>query len=141
MQKIKIERYDDPKAIGYQGYVEPEDRSWILYVENDGAPLFYPHRAEDGGVLCEGLGPHNVRRDERGAAAAMAAPVEPVTLLKHLSILLALVDSWQHEGAISLQGSADERMVAMARLARDAARQASAGAVAISCGEIVEKRV
>jgi hypothetical protein len=59
MQKIKIERYDNPEAAGYQGYVEPEDKSWILYVALDGAPLFHAIRAEDGRVLCAAVGPHN----------------------------------------------------------------------------------
>lgn len=77
MQKIKIERYDNPEAVGYQGYVEPEDRSWILYVELDGTPLFYAHRADDGGVLCEGVGPHNAHRFERGAVAAATRSVSP----------------------------------------------------------------
>ena len=53
MDKITIKRYD-PSVAGYQGTIEPEDRSWIVYVGIDGVPLFYPHRAPDGGVLCEG---------------------------------------------------------------------------------------
>jgi len=58
MEKIIIKRYE-PESAGYQGTIEPEDKSWILYVGKDGAPLFYPHRHEDGGVACQGVGRHN----------------------------------------------------------------------------------
>jgi hypothetical protein len=62
MNEIKIHRYDgEGGAGGFAGYVEPSDKSWILFIGNDGAPLFYPHRNPDGGVNCEGVGPHNVR--------------------------------------------------------------------------------
>lgn len=69
MEKIKVERYSSPTAngAGYQGYIEPADRSWIVYIAVDGTPLFYPHRASDGGALCEGIGPHNTERIERAA--------------------------------------------------------------------------
>lgn len=58
MPNIKIYRYNETAA----GYIEPEDKSWILFIGLDGAPLFYPHRAPDGRVLCEGMGRHNVER-------------------------------------------------------------------------------
>jgi hypothetical protein len=67
LDKITIKRYD-PHAAGYQGYIEPADRSWILYIGVDGSPLFFPHRAPDGGVLCEAIGPHNTDRIERPIA-------------------------------------------------------------------------
>lgn len=68
MDTITIKRYASPGTAnggGYQGYIEPADRSWIIYIGVDGVPLFYPHRAPDGGVLCEGVGPHNTPRIER----------------------------------------------------------------------------
>lgn len=64
MDTILIKRYD-PNVAGYQGTIEPKDRSWIIYIGADGVPLFYPHRAPDGGVLCQGVGPHNVERQKR----------------------------------------------------------------------------
>lgn len=36
MQNIHISRYADPIAVGFQGTVSPEDRSWIVFVANDG---------------------------------------------------------------------------------------------------------
>jgi hypothetical protein len=67
MDTITIKRYDSTTA-GYQGYIEPADRSWVLYIGVDGSPLFYPHRGADGGVLCEPVGPHNTERVERPVA-------------------------------------------------------------------------
>lgn len=58
METINIKRYDSD-SVGYQGYIEPADKSWILYIGKDGAPLFFPHRKDDGGVACDGVGPHN----------------------------------------------------------------------------------
>lgn len=60
MDKITIKRYENPTSVGYQGYIEPEDKSWILYIGVDGKPLFFPQRAPAGRVLCEGLGEHGV---------------------------------------------------------------------------------
>lgn len=59
MTYVKVRRYSDPAA-GFLGYIEPDDRSWIVYVGLDNTPLFFAHRGEDGGVLCEGMGQHNV---------------------------------------------------------------------------------
>lgn len=70
MDTITIKRYDSTTA-GYQGYIEPADRSWILYIGVDGSPLFYPHRAADGGVLCEPVGPHNTECVERPITSVM----------------------------------------------------------------------
>lgn len=36
MQNIHVKRYHGQPA-GYSGTVEPEDRSWILFIELDGA--------------------------------------------------------------------------------------------------------
>jgi hypothetical protein len=44
MQNISISRYTDPKATGWAGYVQPEDRSWIVYVGLDGRPVVFLHR-------------------------------------------------------------------------------------------------
>ena len=44
MQSIKITRYRDPKAVGWAGYLEPEDRSWIAFIGRDGRPVFFLNR-------------------------------------------------------------------------------------------------
>lgn len=36
MQNIEVHRYA-PKATGWQGYVQPADRSWIMFVKDDGS--------------------------------------------------------------------------------------------------------
>lgn len=52
MGNITVGRYDDPASTGYQGYIEPEDRTWIGYVRNDGVPVFFLNRdPETGAVL------------------------------------------------------------------------------------------
>lgn len=45
MQNIIVKRYDDPKAVGgWAGWIEPEDKSWIAFIDTNGAPKFYLHR-------------------------------------------------------------------------------------------------
>lgn len=52
MQNINVHRYQNPKATGWAGYIEPGDKSWIMYVALDGKPLVYLHRdLETGAVL------------------------------------------------------------------------------------------
>ena len=41
MQQIHVKRYEDPKAVHFQGVVEPEDRSWSLFIDEGGAPSLY----------------------------------------------------------------------------------------------------
>jgi hypothetical protein len=50
MQNIEVERYDEG-VHGWLGNIQPEDRSWIIFVNDEGRPVFYPHRDEDGGVV------------------------------------------------------------------------------------------
>ena len=44
MPNIKIGRYKDPKSVGFQGWVEPKDKSWIAFIGLDGAPTVYLNR-------------------------------------------------------------------------------------------------
>lgn len=45
MGNIKVTRYPDPQAVGgWQGYLEPEDRSWIAFIDSEGAPKFFLDR-------------------------------------------------------------------------------------------------
>jgi hypothetical protein len=47
MQNIHVKRYADTNH-GYQGTVEPEDRSWVLFLPKDGEPeLFLSVETED----------------------------------------------------------------------------------------------
>lgn len=52
MLNIKVQRYADPKATGWAGYIEPRDLSWIAFVDLNGSPHLYLHRdPETGAVL------------------------------------------------------------------------------------------
>ncbi len=51
MKTIKVMRYENPKAIGWQGYLEPADRSWIAFINLDGAPVFFLNREPNGAVV------------------------------------------------------------------------------------------
>jgi hypothetical protein len=52
MQNITIGRYDNPEAVGgWVGWVEPADKSWILFIASDGSTKYYAAREENGGVL------------------------------------------------------------------------------------------
>jgi hypothetical protein len=54
MTKIRIERYNDPAGVaGWEGYIEPEDRAWILYFAADGQTRFYPHRERETGAVVD----------------------------------------------------------------------------------------
>ena len=41
MGNVKVTRYDKAAEVGWQGYVEPEDRSWIVFVHQDGHPVAF----------------------------------------------------------------------------------------------------
>lgn len=51
MANITVGRYGDPASAGYQGWIEPEDQSWIAFVADDGRPQVFLNRAPDGAVL------------------------------------------------------------------------------------------
>ena len=45
MGNITVTRYPDPAEVGgWQGYIEPDDKSWIAFVDNDGRPVFFLDR-------------------------------------------------------------------------------------------------
>lgn len=56
MANIKIGRYAHPSISDeWSGWGEPEDRSWIIWLNADGKPaLYYPERDSGGGVIGEG---------------------------------------------------------------------------------------
>ena len=65
MQDIKIERYENASLSertswgqevsqpvdSWQGYVEPEDKSWILFIDAKGRPVLYPTRNKETGAV------------------------------------------------------------------------------------------
>lgn len=44
MGNITVGRYDDPDAVGYAGWLEPEDKQWIMFVDTDGVPVVFLDR-------------------------------------------------------------------------------------------------
>lgn len=63
MGTIKIGRYpddgiNDESSITneWSGWIEPEDRSWIIWLDTEGKPaLYYAERSATGGVLGDGM--------------------------------------------------------------------------------------
>jgi hypothetical protein len=67
MQNIKVERYEKAtpeerasweKGVGefaddWQGWIEPEDKSWILFIDKGGKPFFFPKRDKKTGAILE----------------------------------------------------------------------------------------
>lgn len=40
----------DP-ADTWDGWIEPDDKSWIMFIATDGSPTIWLHRDENGGVI------------------------------------------------------------------------------------------
>jgi hypothetical protein len=50
VQNVVVGRYDHPEAVGFLGWVEPEDRSWVVFVALDGKPVLFAERDSTGAV-------------------------------------------------------------------------------------------
>jgi hypothetical protein len=49
---ITVGRYGNPASTGYQGWIEPDDRTWIAFAAADGHPVVFLDRdPETGAVL------------------------------------------------------------------------------------------
>lgn len=51
MGNITVTRYPKPAEVGWQGYVEPEDRSWIVFVHNDNHVAAFLDRDPETGAV------------------------------------------------------------------------------------------
>lgn len=51
MGNIEVGRYDHPESVGYAGWIEPDDKSWIAFIRVDGTPQFFLNRDETGAVI------------------------------------------------------------------------------------------
>lgn len=51
MSNITVGRYDHPESVGYAGWIEPEDRSWIAFVKTDGTAQFFLDRDPETGAV------------------------------------------------------------------------------------------
>jgi hypothetical protein len=53
---IQITRYANPEQLGYSGYIEPDDASWIIFLDSDGNPdVYFAQRDETGAVVGPGI--------------------------------------------------------------------------------------
>lgn len=51
---ITIGEYEKPKEVGgWSGWVEPHDKSWIIWFDEDHRPTLYNRRREPGGGVIE----------------------------------------------------------------------------------------
>ena len=60
MQNILVKRYprgyvDGVPMVGefWQGYIEPEDGSWIAFIDRDGKPVFFLNRDPATGAVLD----------------------------------------------------------------------------------------
>ena len=51
MGNITVTRYPKPQEVGWQGYLEPDDRSWIAFIALDGKPVFFLDRDPETGAV------------------------------------------------------------------------------------------
>ncbi len=51
MQNVRVTRYQNPKALGWAGYVEPDDLAWIMFIGLDGRPLVFLNRDPVTGAI------------------------------------------------------------------------------------------
>jgi hypothetical protein len=51
MGNITVGRYEGLTAAEWQGWLEPEDRSWICFVGSDGKPVFFLDRDPETGAV------------------------------------------------------------------------------------------
>lgn len=66
MQNIHIKRYEPTQGTGFQGCIEPEDRSWVVFLDAAGRPTLW-HRVE--GTGSEGKVEHAYAPSDVPAAA------------------------------------------------------------------------
>jgi hypothetical protein len=52
MQNVHVKRYANPQQVGWAGYLEPEDRSWIAFIDLEGRPVFFLDRDPKTGAVC-----------------------------------------------------------------------------------------
>jgi hypothetical protein len=51
MQQINVKRYADPTSTGWAGWIEPEDKSWVAFIDLGGQPTFFLNRDPETGAI------------------------------------------------------------------------------------------
>lgn len=54
MQNIAVRRYANPEELGWAGWIEPKDLSWIVFIRADGSPVIFMHRDPVTGACLSG---------------------------------------------------------------------------------------
>lgn len=57
--RVKVGRYTNPEKIGWQGWLEDEAETWIVFVALDGSVKAYLRREKDGAVIDKYMPPKN----------------------------------------------------------------------------------
>lgn len=55
MQNIIVKRYANPKSVGWAGWIEPDDHSWIAFIGLDGIPRFFLDRDPVTGAVLDAV--------------------------------------------------------------------------------------
>ena len=51
MCNIHIGRYRHPQSVGWAGWIEPEDLSWIAFIDLEGNPTVFLDRDSETGAV------------------------------------------------------------------------------------------
>jgi hypothetical protein len=51
MKNIAVHRYSDPAQVGWLGWIEPEDKSWIMFIPLEGEPVLFSSRDPETGAV------------------------------------------------------------------------------------------
>lgn len=51
MNNITVGRYSNPKGIGWLGWMEPKDKSWIIFIDLNNNPKVYLNRDPKTGAI------------------------------------------------------------------------------------------
>ena len=66
--KINVNRYANPSAVdGWEGWIEPEDQTWILYFGPGNRSKHYPRRDPATGAVIETLDTAQAEAEQRAA--------------------------------------------------------------------------
>jgi hypothetical protein len=79
MQNITVTRYPNPKEVGWAGYIQPQDHSWIAFIDRDGHPLFFLNRDQTTGAILSD-DPAERQRDTRDLSGLYTGTVVPTGL-------------------------------------------------------------
>ena len=53
MCNIKVGRYKDPNSVGWSGWLEPENKSWIMFINLEGQPTVFLNRDPQTGACMD----------------------------------------------------------------------------------------